>query len=197
MLAIVAISCAQPVAQTSSHDYESISLEPWKIEGAPAASIALIEFGDFESWPCARFSKELLPVLRARYIEPGRILFSFYQFPLDKVHPHARLAAERAVCGARRGSLVATQNQLFESFRGGGLASLTHDACSPFSPAQDVAKDESLGRGLRVVTVPTFFVGTVHGSTVTLFERFSESGSLSVFSSAIERVSKRLSLTQR
>ena len=49
-----------------------------------------------------------------RYVESGRLQFAFLHFPLE-MHPHARAAAEAAVCAAHQGKFWEMHDALFST----------------------------------------------------------------------------------
>ncbi len=47
------------------------------------APIVMIEYASFSCIHCANFSKKVLPVIKEKYIDTGKLLFVFREFPLD------------------------------------------------------------------------------------------------------------------
>lgn len=66
--------------------------------GDPTAPVRVIEFADYQCPACAVFAARMTPVLKERYIEPGRIRFTFFDYPIIEAHPNAFLAARAARC---------------------------------------------------------------------------------------------------
>ena len=71
--------------------------------GAPEAPLTLIEFSDYQCPFCRRFAETTLPLLKRDYIETGKLRYVFRDFPLDRLHPQARKAAEAAHCAGDQG----------------------------------------------------------------------------------------------
>jgi protein-disulfide isomerase len=71
--------------------------------GAPQAPLTLVEFSDYQCPFCRKFSETALRALKRDYIETGRLRYVFRDFPLDRLHPHARKADEAAYCAGDQG----------------------------------------------------------------------------------------------
>jgi protein-disulfide isomerase len=67
-------------------------------KGSADALVALIEYSDYECPFCIRHFKETMPLIDKNYIETGKILYSFKDFPIDQLHPQARRAHEATQC---------------------------------------------------------------------------------------------------
>ena len=66
-------------------------------EGDPKAPVVLVEFSDYECPFCGKFFNETLPQIRKNYIDTGKVLHVFRDFPLS-FHPTAMPAAIAAEC---------------------------------------------------------------------------------------------------
>ena len=64
------------------------------MEGSPDAPVTIIEFSDFTCPYCARFARDILPKLRADYIETGKARLFFLPFPV-----HGKTASKEAEAG--------------------------------------------------------------------------------------------------
>ena len=152
---------------------EPLSLEGAALKGNPAARVAIVEFSDFQCPYCAKFAHSTLPDLAKRYIDSGQVLFAFRHFPLEKIHPSAKRAAEAAECARRQDMfwpihdrLFASQKQLsainFSSFgKTLGLNALEFETCMNGDVADSIKSDHIIARALGVSGTPTFFVGLV------------------------------------
>src|SRR5262245_60927740 len=91
------------------------------VRGHDNAVITLVEFGDYECPHCGR----AYPVIRAIQDELGdRLRFAFRNFPLERLHPHARLAAESAEAAAAQGKFWEMHGAIFTHQRALDRASL-------------------------------------------------------------------------
>jgi protein-disulfide isomerase len=80
--------------------------------GAAQASVAVVEYGDFECPNC----KQAAPAVRMLFEHfKGQIQFAFRNFPLEEVHPHALLAAEAAECAGAQQRFYPMHDLLFEN----------------------------------------------------------------------------------
>ena len=41
--------------------------------GSEKAPVAILEYSDFECPYCAKFAREVLPILRAKYVDTGKV----------------------------------------------------------------------------------------------------------------------------
>jgi protein-disulfide isomerase len=72
--------------------------------GDPKAPVTIIEYASMTCGHCARFNTEVFPILKAKYIDTGKVRFTLREFPLD---PLAAAAAMLARCsGDKREAVV-------------------------------------------------------------------------------------------
>jgi protein-disulfide isomerase len=75
---------------------EGAAAEPQEqILGDPDAPVTIIEYASLTCPHCAQFHTEVLPELKERYIDPGKIRLIYRDFPLDQM---ALTAAALAHC---------------------------------------------------------------------------------------------------
>lgn len=148
--------------------------------GRPDAPVTLVEFSDYQCPFCQRFFATVLPVLKKEYIDTGKVRYVFRDFPLDKLHPQARKAAEAAHCAGEQGRYWAMHEVLFRNQRGLATTQLAEHAKA--AGVNGTKLDECLASGRHAVRVaqgltdgaavgvkgtPTFVVGkTVAGDFV-------------------------------
>ncbi|MCA9383613.1 thioredoxin domain-containing protein [Candidatus Dojkabacteria bacterium] len=65
--------------------------------------VVLMAFSDFECPYCAQLEEESLNGIKEQYVDSNEIRFVFRDFPLDEIHPNARLAAQAARCFDKAG----------------------------------------------------------------------------------------------
>ncbi len=73
--------------------------------GNPNADVILVEYSDFQCPFCARHERSTAPQLRQTYLQSGKVLLIFRDFPLESIHPQARKAAEAARCAGEQGAV--------------------------------------------------------------------------------------------
>lgn len=66
-------------------------------KGNANAPIVITEYSDYQCPFCAKFTLEVLPDLQKEYIEDGKVLFVFKDFPLPS-HQYAQMASESTYC---------------------------------------------------------------------------------------------------
>jgi protein-disulfide isomerase len=80
------------------------------IRGPIDAAIQLVEYGDFECPHCSKAAA----VVNQLIAELGtRLCFVYRQFPLSKIHPHARKAAQAAEAAGAQGRFWEMHDLLF------------------------------------------------------------------------------------
>lgn len=84
-------------------------------KGNPDALVALLEFSDYECPFCIRHFRETMPLIEKNYIETGKILYAFRDFPIDQLHPQAIKAHEAGRCGAEQDKFWPMHITLFGS----------------------------------------------------------------------------------
>jgi protein-disulfide isomerase len=138
------------------------------IQGNPDATVELVEYGDYECPHCGRaypYIKDL-----QKQIGPG-LKFIFRNFPLSKIHPHAKNAAIAAEAAASQGKYWEMHDILFENQKRLTSTAILEYAqtlgldTQKFSkdisePALEEKVDAEFYSGMRsgVNATPTFFI---------------------------------------
>lgn len=78
-------------AQNQTGELTALASEPISL-GNPNAPIRVIEFFDLSCPHCQRFTLNTFPKIRKNYIETGKVLWTFRDFPIPNSHPHAPYA---------------------------------------------------------------------------------------------------------
>jgi protein-disulfide isomerase len=178
---------------------ELITLDGAQLQGSRAAKIAVIEYSDFQCPYCGRFARETLPALEQTYVQPGKVLFAFREFPLESVHPFALGAATAAECAGEQGQFwkmhdlnFADQAHLDEAAlqargKAEGLNAERFDRCLKGGAADKVHADEKAGTALAISGTPTFFLGRLQpDGRVKVVKRLSGALPLADFSAALD-----------
>jgi protein-disulfide isomerase len=177
-----AASAARPAPPLPT---EPISLADAQTNGSAAAKVALVVYSDFQCPFCARFARDILPTLEKQYVESGKVLLAFRQFPLE-IHPFAEKAAEGSLCAARQGKFWKFHDDLFADPQALdptslqaraerlGLKTDTFATCLSGETAASVESDKRSGQPFGITGTPTFLLGSVvaHGR-VKVSDRFS------------------------
>ena len=156
------------MAERHAHGDELPTTDHDHVQGAAAARITLIEYGDFEC-PYSREAVNTVQVLRREFA--GDLRFVFRHFPLSDKHPHALQAAEAAEAAAAQGAFWAMYALLFAhqweleysdlmDYAGRlGLDKTTFgEALNTHHYFERVRIDVGTGRRHGVTGTPTFFV---------------------------------------
>jgi protein-disulfide isomerase len=128
---------AAPAPDVLPKDPIAITSEPFKGNGT--ARVALIEFSDYQCPFCSRYAKDVLPQIRAEYIDTGKIKYVFRDMPLA-FHKQAFKAAEAAHCAGAQGKFWEMHDALFynqDKWNGEATG-------RPRSPIADLAKGVGL-----------------------------------------------------
>jgi protein-disulfide isomerase len=91
------------------------------ILGNKTAGIDIMIFSDFECPYSKNFYNEILPQLKAEYINTGRAYLIFKHLPLRSIHPNAHKAAEATECAGMQGKFWEMHNLMFERGVSGGV----------------------------------------------------------------------------
>ncbi|MGD0388836.1 MAG: DsbA family protein [Tepidisphaeraceae bacterium] len=81
------------------------------ILGPPAARLVMVEFGDYQCPHCRRADLIVRQIV-GRFGD--QLTFGFRHFPLTKIHPQARLAAQAAEAAAAQGKFWQMHELLFQ-----------------------------------------------------------------------------------
>lgn len=147
--------------------------------GRPDAPVVMEAFSDFQCPYCGRFAQDTMPALLENQIAAGEVVFVFYDFPLNAIHPQAAAAANAARCAGEEGAAAywAMHDRLFATidewanegaadvFRAYGeelgLPAESFGACLDEDRyGEAVAADLALGEGRGVGSTPSFFLNS-------------------------------------
>jgi protein-disulfide isomerase len=84
-----------------------------RIMGNPDAKVWLVMASDFQCPACKTWHDRYSEEIMRDYVQAGKIRFAYTNFPLDHIHPHARAAAEAALCAAAQGKFWGMHDRLF------------------------------------------------------------------------------------
>ena len=139
-----------------------------EIRGPADAPITLVEFSDYQC-PFCKSAESLVQQVLDRY--PTQVRLEFRHFPLDNIHPQARLAAEAALCAGEQGKFWEYHEELFKEapkLSEGHLGQYANrvrldraawDACvAEKRMAARVQADVEAGEKIGVSGTPAFYV---------------------------------------
>jgi len=138
------------------------------IKGADKAQITIVKFEDFHC-PFCKQTQPALEHILARY--DGKVRLVHKDFPLDTIHPQARLAAEAARCAGDEGKFWDYHDKLYasspkaavedlkEHAKEVGLNPQSFEVClSTGKYKAAVQKDSDDGTRLGLTGTPAFFI---------------------------------------
>lgn len=182
---------------------DPLSLDGAQLDGTRAAQVAIIEFSDFQCPYCGRFARDTWPLIRTSYVETGKVLFAFREFPLESIHKSALQAAEAAECAGQQNAFWKMHDLMFADqthleaatlkarAQDSGLDVSRFEECLTGSVDAKVKSDEKTGVGLAVSGTPTFFLGRLQADgRVKVVRRLSGSMPAPDFGAAIDAVLK-------
>ncbi len=140
--------------------------------GNPAAPVTIIEYASLACPICRVFHGKVLPQLRRAYIDTGKVVYIYREFPIGKA---AQSAAAAARCVPAKDyfrineKLLANQGKwwgqqaaldpLYKLVQETGLSRAAFDSCLANQPINDgIVWSKQRGRKLGVQGTPTFFI---------------------------------------
>jgi protein-disulfide isomerase len=151
---------------------QALSLENAAVTGDWKAHVAVIVFSDFQCPFCGKFAREVVPQLRSEFVDSGRVLLAFRQFPLS-IHKDAEPAAVVAECARQQGKFWQMHDLLFADQRKLDSQSLAATATSLGLDESEEAKcigesgparvkdDSTMAAKLNLTSTPTVLVGVL------------------------------------
>jgi protein-disulfide isomerase len=144
------------------------------------APVAIVEYSDYQCPYCQRFHAEVLPQLKRRYIDTGKVRYFFRDLPLS-IHRESMSAAVAARCAADQGKFWEMNEALFANQL--NLGADLYDRLAPrlaldqdrfrscmHNPAmrQAVQRDAQDAGRYALQSTPSFILGRVDGGRVEI-----------------------------
>ena len=155
-----------------------VKLDEGYRKGNADALVALVEFSDYECPFCIRHSRETMPMIDKNYIQTGKILYTFRDFPIDQLHPQAIRAHEAARCAGDQGKFWEMHGQMFGSPQqhtpealeataaSVGVDLQKYRACiAAGTHTESIRANASIAEGFGANGTPAFFIGLVDKET--------------------------------
>jgi protein-disulfide isomerase len=181
---------------------QPISLSGAPVKGNGQATVAVIEYSDFQCPYCSRFTLETLPEIDRTYVQTGRVKLAFKHLPLP-IHAQAQKAAEAAECAGVQGKFWPMHDALFakppdlsvlrlKRLAGSlGLNMRAFERCLAGEMTAKVEEDIAAAKVLRVTGTPTFFIGRVSDDGVRVSEVLVGVAPVSAFKERLDRLLAR------
>ena len=146
--------------------------------GREDAPIALVEFIDFECGFCKQAQQTVMPELRAKYVQTGKLRLVVRQLAMS-FHSQAEAAARAALCAQQQQKFWEMHDKLFALSPAltGNLLSAAEElnlridsfrAClETNSFAAEIKRDATEAMATGINGTPTFILGKISGDKVT------------------------------
>lgn len=155
----------------------TVSIGESPSQGSDAATVAIIEFSDYECPFCSKFHSEAYEDIKKDFVDTGKILFVHKDLPLP-FHKNAEPAALASRCAGDQGMYWEMNHALYVN--SGDLANLEKIAESTGlkmpsfrkcmkekSHRAGIASDLDEGRSAGVRGTPTFVIGKIVNGQVS------------------------------
>lgn len=101
------------------------------VQGEPNAPVEVVMFGDFQCPSCKRFETEVLPQLRARYVDQGKVRLVWRNF--EHYGEESVAAAKGAHCAGEQGKFWEYHDLLYRNQRGIGSGAFNRSSLVGFA----------------------------------------------------------------
>ena len=182
--------------------FPSVSINPDRSLGNPKATIAIVEFGDYQCPYCREFHAGTFRQIRTELIDAGKVRYFYKDFPL-RSHPHAFAASIMAYCAGAQGRYWEAHDHLYANQARLGTALYTElvakfgldapkiDVCRGSSGARlSVLRDFQEGRHIGVTGTPSFVIGHVEGDRVVVERKATGTPPFEAFAKEIEMLAR-------
>lgn len=181
----------------------SVTIAGAPSRGASSATVALVEFSDYECPFCIRHFQQTAPAIDASYVRTGKIRYFFRDFPIAENHPQAIRAHVAANCANEQGKFWALHDRLFSApgthqpadltarAKEAGLNIAAYETCyasGKYTALVQQSTQYALSLGGN--GTPYFIIGTIDagGTSVTPVRVVSGAAQFSQFQTAIDSV---------
>jgi protein-disulfide isomerase len=190
-----------PRNDANQHSKVELRAAPhWHSMGQPDATVVLVEFTDYQCPFCRIFHAEILPEIKAKYVDQGKLRFVSLDLPLQE-HSMAMKAAEAARCAGDQGKywelrdmLLKDQATLSDQWILSSAKSLSLDPTS-FTKCLDSGKhrveiqeDGNDAAGLQIASTPTFVLARTTGHDTLVGTVMSGVVPVAIFEAKIEEL---------
>jgi protein-disulfide isomerase len=150
---------------------EPLSLTGAAVQGSADAKVALVEYYDYQCPACGQFTRDVLPRIVKDFVDTGKVLLAFRQFPLEGLHPLALGAATAAECAATQGRFREMhellirdpqhldRSSLVDDARRLGLGVQDFESCMNTAGVERVKRSLTEGSALGIHGTPTVMLG--------------------------------------
>ncbi len=79
-------------------EYKQPTIDDYDPKFNENEKIVIFEYTDYQCPFCSRHNLNVFPLIKERYIDRGLINYVYKDFPLDRIHPYARMIASYLNC---------------------------------------------------------------------------------------------------
>lgn len=199
------VGSAQKVAVVPQAIIAEVKIDEGRaILGKKTAKIGIIEFSDYQCPFCSRFYKQTLGKIKQKYLDTGKAVFMYRDYPLG-FHSEAKGAAIAANCAGKQNKYWEMHNQLFENNRNLNselYLSIAEDlkmdqqkftrCLNSNIEMKKVEDDFAYGQSLGVSGTPSFFIGKLDGNKIINAKKLTGAQPYSAFSRIIDSIQREL-----
>ena len=149
--------------------------------GNSAATITIVEFGDYQCTFCYKFHRDSLDTLKKEYVDSGKVSLIFVDFPLNG--PDSVLAAEATHCANEQGKFWSMHDVIYQNWKGERTGWVTRDSLDQFANSvgidtksldsclnsakyhQKVLDTYDFAQGINIAATPSFLIISNNGVT--------------------------------
>lgn len=105
----------QAVVPTEPAPPQVVKVDAGKLPilGNENAKVTIVEFSDLQCPFCKNYLDETHEQIKEKYIDTGKVKFSFRHYPLTSIHPNAQKASEASECANEQGKFWEFHDQVF------------------------------------------------------------------------------------
>ncbi len=176
--------------------------EPFR--GSAAARVAILEYSDFDCTFCAKYAKDIYPLIDHAYIQAGLVKYFFRDLPGPE-HPNAMFKARVGRCAGEQEKFWEAHDRLFQDqrpFDGPGLLAFSEalgldqarfDTCITSDRYLEAIRRSAAGaERLRINGTPAFLIGALSedGSVLRASKVFLGAESFQAFRTVLDDLLK-------
>ena len=119
----IGLGVAQTAKKLTPADVQKMIANGAPVLGNPNARVTVVEFADFQCPFCGKYFKEVLPVLREKFIDTGKVRFVFMNFAF--LGQESKDAAGAAKCAQDQGKFWEYHDYLYANQQGENMGAFS------------------------------------------------------------------------
>jgi protein-disulfide isomerase len=180
-----------------------IKFDKSNVLGDAKATVAIVEFTDYQCPFCGKHANEVLPQIKKQLVDTGKVQYKVMDAPLS-FHDKAKGAAIATLCAGEQGAywpmhdtLFTKQRELGDAFYKTTAATLKLDAAKFDACLQDTKQAKAVddvtayASSINVNGTPSFFIGKISGDELVEVVQLEGARPYESFSQAVEQLLKK------